>query len=343
MDAIPPRNRLGLYTGWIGVALAAARVGALLGEDALLDQASVLARRAALQPAEGREFDLLSGIAGGIAGLVVLRDALDDPSLLDLATPLGDELLRSADKTDAGFSWASEEVSGGFNLTGFSHGTAGIGWALMELSCATGQGRWRQAAEEAFRYERHWFDPASANWPDFRQTPRSGSKPSVPPPSAIAWCHGAPGIALSRLRAWMLLGDEVYWDEAVTALATTEAAVEAALQAVGENFSLCHGVAGIADIMCYGAGVLKEETRQDRRSGAGPLARRIAAMGIDRYGRPGRLWPCGITGTTPGLLLGLAGIGHFYLRQYDATIPSILMWREHPGKPTTSTSEMAKG
>jgi hypothetical protein len=31
-----------------------------------------------------------------------------------------------------------------------------------------------------------------------------------------------------------------------------------------------------------------------------------------------RVWPCGISGgQTPNLMLGLAGIGYFYLRLYD--------------------------
>ena len=39
-------------------------------------------------------------------------------------------------------------------------------------------------------------------------------------------------------------------------------------------------------------------------------------------------WPCGVVsgGETPGLLLGTAGIGHFYLRLYDSRgMPSVLL------------------
>jgi hypothetical protein len=44
------------------------------------------------------------------------------------------------------------------------------------------------------------------------------------------------------------------------------------------------------------------------------------------YAVPGKQWPCGISvGCTPGLLLGLAGIGYFYLRLYRPSIPSILL------------------
>jgi hypothetical protein len=39
-------------------------------------------------------------------------------------------------------------------------------------------------------------------------------------------------------------------------------------------------------------------------------------------------WPCGVPGggESPSLMLGLAGIGHFYLRLYDpASVPSVLL------------------
>src|SRR5436853_4555035 len=40
LDARPDRNRLGLYGGRVGIGLAAARVGSLLGEWSLLERAA---------------------------------------------------------------------------------------------------------------------------------------------------------------------------------------------------------------------------------------------------------------------------------------------------------------
>jgi lantibiotic biosynthesis protein len=58
-------------------------------------------------------------------------------------------------------------------------------------------------------------------------------------------------------------------------------------------------------------------------------------MGIERYERTGLMWPSGIndpSGTTPGqqetpgLMLGLAGTGYFYLRLANPmTMKSILV------------------
>ena len=70
-------------------------------------------------------------------------------SLLDLAARLADELLVSADKSDIGYSWASPGLKNQHNLTGFSHGTAGVAFSLLELFAVTGNGRYRDAAERA--------------------------------------------------------------------------------------------------------------------------------------------------------------------------------------------------
>jgi len=55
----------------------------------------------------------------------------------------------------------------------------------------------------------------------------------------------------------------------------------------------------------------------------------VAADGIRSYVKQGMPWPCGNggAGESPNLMLGTAGIGHFYLRLYDsqAVAPILLM------------------
>jgi lantibiotic modifying enzyme len=111
-------------------------VGALLDQEELLEHAARLVQRAAGE--SHGEFDLISGYAGAIAALVVLRDVLDDASLLNFAARLGEEMLKTADENGAGYSWKSVALPRQRNLTGFSHGTAGVDYALLELFRATG-------------------------------------------------------------------------------------------------------------------------------------------------------------------------------------------------------------
>lgn len=311
---------IGLYTGRIGIALVAARVGALLGEEEFIAAAAQLVSRSLDADKSDGEVDLLSGMAGAIVALLWLHDIIDGAPLLGVSAQLGDELLDRADKTDAGYSWNSKEFPRLRNLTGFSHGAAGIGYALLLLSQATGESRYDDAAKRAFDYERFWFDADAGNWPDFRGEPRRHRSRKRVLSFGTYWCHGAPGIAVSRLRAVQLLGDETCKAEAIAALQSTQRTVEDSIRSETGNFSLCHGLSGNAEVLLLGQQVLGSAWPDGLR-----LARAVAKVGIERYAKRGQNWPCGVaSGTTPSLMLGLAGIGRFYLRLYDPTLPSIL-------------------
>jgi lantibiotic modifying enzyme len=289
---IDSRYRAGFYMGWGGIAFAAARLGR---------------REEALRFASGMEIteesDLLYGSAGAIAGLLPL-------GLTGPAIGHGDALLARAERSDSGLSWRTLTGSDPEplrNLTGFSHGTAGIGWALLELWAATGERRFRDAAEDAFRYERACYSPEERNWPDYR-----GGASEY----ATAWCHGAPGVGFSRIRASQLLPAAGYREEADAAIATTEGSL---VHPSDRDFSLCHGLAGNADLLLYASQVLG-------RDSAAPAG--VMRAGIDRYEVKREPWPCGLhtAGELPGLMLGIAGIGYFCLRLTDpARYPTILL------------------
>jgi lantibiotic modifying enzyme len=221
----------------------------------------------------------------------------------------------------AGYSWRSPDFPNQRNLTGFSHGTAGAGYALLELFEATDDSKYLIAAEQAFRYERHWFDVAARNWPDLREEPAKGSRVRRPLSFTTSWCHGAPGIALSRLRAYELCNREEYRAEALTAIKTTREAVMVSLRSGVGNFSLCHGLTGNAEVLLHGCRVLGQKGVDESA-----LALAVADLGIDTYADRGLSWPCGTgSGETPNLMLGLAGIGHIYLRLHSSETPSVLV------------------
>jgi lantibiotic modifying enzyme len=322
-QSVPPGQRLGLFTGWTGIALAATQVGRLLGEAEILDKASELLRKCAEEEPDAVEFDIISGRAGAIAALIVLQDLLRDQELLTVATRLGEELIQTAVGSEGGCSWRGPAAFQWRDLTGFSHGTAGAGYALLELYVATGEGRFREVAEQAFNYERRWFDPAAENWPDFRRDPSERSRRPIGNAFATAWCHGAPGIAISRLRALEITGDATCRVEAVTALRTTQQAVALGERSGRGNYSLCHGIAGNAEILAIGREILGHEWNE-----AATLVLEVAHAGIERYARRGHAWPCGTgRGDTPNLMLGLAGVGYYYLRLANPAIPSIMLIR----------------
>jgi lantibiotic modifying enzyme len=106
--------------------------------------------------------DVISGNAGAIPALLEMYDLFHENRILELALSLGDELLSSSVKEQVGLSWDSR-VNGidsiKQNLTGFSHGAAGIGYSLLELFLETDRQEYCEAAKQAFAYENSWFNP----------------------------------------------------------------------------------------------------------------------------------------------------------------------------------------
>ena len=323
VEAISSSARLGLFSGWFGIALVAARLAILLGEPNLQTEAQHLLQRAFTEERDTHEFDLMSGRAGAIATLVVLNRISDDPELIDFAIRLGDELIETADK-EIGYSWQSPALRNHHNLTGFSHGASGAAHALFELYNVTGISKYFEAASQAFEYEQHWFNADAANWPDFRKDPSSPSGKRRTYPYMTFWCHGAPGIALSRLRAYEMTHNEQYKADAIAALKTTRTSVESALDGWAGNFSLCHGLSGNAEALIYGAEILNSEADENIAT-----ADIVARAGVERYASGNSPWPCGThVGETPNLMLGMAGIGHYYLRLHQPSVPSILILKK---------------
>ena len=318
--SVLPRYRLGLYTGWPGIALASARIGLLLGEEYLSVAARQLLVRCTREEAAGYEYDLLAGSAGAVAGLVLLHQMTGDAGLLEVAVDLGEELLEKAETGEAGHSWRSRQFPGR-NLTGWSHGAAGIAYALLQLYSVTDEARFRQAAEMAFEYERHWFVPKVGNWPDFRHDTNARRTSTRHLRFATFWCHGAPGIALSRLRAYEILREETYRAEAIAALRTTCRAVEAQLQSRQGSLTLCHGLPGNAEVLLHADRVLGSNVVGLSLRQLALAAARAGSQDFARQPRPGSADAL----DTPGLMLGLAGLGLFYLRICQPDIPSVIL------------------
>jgi lantibiotic modifying enzyme len=321
--------RIGAYSGWPGLGHAALSVARLLDEDSLRGPALALLDAAAALPPDPHQLDVLAGCAGAIAPLLLAHEELGAPaSLVEAAIGFGDHLIATAVRSAAGWSWGEHGAGDSrrpwiANLTGFSHGAGGIGWSLVELYRATGEARFREAGEGAFSYERHWFDEARGNWPDLREPEASGVPAADGPAFMTAWCHGAPGIGLSRLRAHEILGGDSYRREAEAAIRTTLASLEGGAEMSQNNYSLCHGMGGNCDLLLYGSAALGDPAWRER-------AEQIGRHGIAVHEEQQLPWPCGTFANVevPGLMMGLSGIGYFFLRlAAPGAVPSVLIFR----------------
>ncbi len=312
-------RNLGLYAGWPGVALAVARIGGLIGDARLVDNARALVASSASLTDDTREFNLISGSAGGMLALLSLARSLGESACLDSAERLGAALCERAERAPHGFSWRAPRQTRGKNLTGYSLGTAGVASALLELFAETRNDRYLETARQAFAYERHWFAPAHENWPDFRIQQNLPTKSKVLPLFQTAWCHGAPGIALSRLRARVLLKDPACEAELDCALETTARAIEHAVTSGGAVASLCHGVTGNVEILQHGC-----ERLDDRAGRLAASVRRGAAWILNHANQRLESPEKPPRPSDPGLMLGTAGLGLFLLRLARPATPSAL-------------------
>lgn len=315
---VPRPARLGFYSGTVGVAYAAARIGRALDRPEFLAGAAALLTDLPIDDDVSVALDVVSGAAGAAPVLLTLADWLGEPQFRSIALRLGDRLLRSATPQAAGgFSWADpgDEATGAPDLTGFSHGAAGMGWSLFALYRATGDARILHGAEQAFQYEGSWFRGTVDNWPDFRES----TAPGDPAPCGAAWCHGAPGIGLSRVRAMAISPAEIHRADAAAALRTCVRTLEALGADPHADGSLCHGRAGLCELTLELAGALHDEH-------AARVALDAAAYAAECHATSPAEWPCGVArGSNPSLMLGLAGIGYSYLRLADPTLASVLV------------------
>lgn len=338
LEDLPPTVRAAFYTGWTGPAYACTVLGSLLNDPALVRRGVEILEGLADYDPDGQGLDVLGGLAGAIPALLTVARQHDKPALMDQAIIYGQQLLTAARRSESGWSWAtvhSPQDGGAPDLLGFSHGAAGIAWALLELYQETNQEAYREGAEQAFRYERHHFSEEQQNWPDFRtlHDPPDGEDPK--PAFMMAWCHGAPGIGLSRLRAYQILGLDRYREEAETAVQATRLGLEKALTTGQGNYSLCHGLGGNTDLLLYTHEALHDE-------GLVAVAEQVGRHGVEAFHAARMPWPCGVRGAgeTPGLLLGTAGIGHFYLRLHDAAaVPPITILRPRQTEEVTQCKQ----
>ncbi len=320
LSRVPSGLESGFYTGYIGIAYALIRIGEILRRDYLLEVGSAMMDRLNGQAMDAQLVDVLSGSAGLIPILLLMAQRYDKPSLIGIAHTHGQNLIRRAVHVGEVCSWHTVDMAVFANLTGYSHGAAGISTALLELYGVTGDREYLDVALAGLRFEASVFNEKQKNWPDNRNM--NSTDPNAKPGTSMAWCHGAPGIGLSRLRSSVLLPDhEGIRADLELALATTAASLSALWKPGNGNYSLCHGAAGNAELMLMAGQQLgrPELTR---------VAEKVGEEGIDFYVKQGLPWPCGNggAGETPNLMLGTAGIGYFYLRLYDpVAVPSVLL------------------
>ncbi|MFJ9445998.1 type 2 lanthipeptide synthetase LanM family protein [Kitasatospora sp. NPDC101235] len=295
----------GAFNGLAGLAYALDCAAELLGERAIAAPVPELLAAAGRAAGADEQLDVIGGAAGGLAVAEALVSRYGSVAE-HLAASCAAVLLRQAETQPDGLpgavAWRTP-MAAGRPLLGMSHGAGGIGWALLRHAARTGAAAALCTGRSALAYENAGFDDSIGNWPDLReQVPRpwQPARDSRAVRHMHAWCHGAPGIGL--LRAGLPAELRTPEDDHALRRAVRSAA---AAGGVG-NDSLCHGDLGNLELFAAAAGAGITE--------AGAAHRRAGAAIVGRIEERGPV--CGTPGgiATPGLMAGLAGIGHGLLR-----------------------------
>lgn len=253
-------------------------------------------------------FDVVSGSAGCMAVLTSIIENTEDEEekklLIDIAYRNYNHLVRSSKAYQApdALSWSYGKVYE--PSSGFSHGNAGIAAFMAKFSNLIKDTSITSVIQNTLKLERMLYSQEHENW----HATVLKSKISH------GWCHGAPGILLSKL---MLLQygyiDTLLEEEIEIALRTTMT------KSFGYNPSLCHGDLGNLLILMHGAKVLHrhELSNQCYRVFQGLYENVIS-----------KRWRNGVfRGTTSlGLMVGLAGFGYSLLKFCEPDmVPNVLI------------------
>jgi type 2 lantibiotic biosynthesis protein LanM len=301
---------VGGFDGWGAWIYLLTHLSALWNEPELLVEAESYVEVLPESIPADRFLDVLGGTAGCLGGLLALYQCAPSERTLAAAVQCGDHLIASARQMETGIGWLTP-MTKERPLAGFSHGVAGISLMLLALESVTGEERFRTAALQGLAYERSLFSPEMRNWPDLRD--KDGAGVSNEDNFMLAWCHGAPGIGISRLCSLRYFDDDTIREEIDAALKTTLA------YGFGRNHSLCHGDLGNLELVLLASQKLDQPQWSEELN-------RLASIILESIKSQG--WLCGIPlgVETPGLMTGLAGIGYQLLRlAHPERIPSVLV------------------
>ena len=263
----------GLYTGDAGVGQAFLVRHALRGDAEALATAievgDALLQRAREEDDGGLSFgkqpDIIFGNAGTALFLLELGVAAKEQRFVDAARRAGKALLAEAVRVPSQAdgkrelpTWVLAMGGARIHMPGFSHGTAGVAYALVRIAAETGDKELLQAGIDGAQWlvENAVADGEGLKW----AAADRGEKTFMG-----GWCHGPAGTCRLFLLLHAVTGEQRWRDIALKgARFVIDYAANAEKQGKdGEKPyvppSYCCGVAGVVEFFCDLARVTKDE------------------------------------------------------------------------------------
>ena len=277
-----------------GISHGLARMSGLLHDAELGRWAGTAVELAATVNPAAAAPGWVAGSAGCLAAMVSVQAELGFGPAADLARACADRLCELVEETDGRCG------SDGDRADGFAAGPAGIGWSLV---------RFAETVHAETVHAETVFAETGAE-PRYLAAGQLAARRGVetsPPDDSSGWCSGAAGRLLAR----------TCLPEAAEGL-DEEARILAA-RPVLEDLSLCHGEAGVADVLTAVSAVTRSRAAHRAQRHRAGLLLDVVNRYASVCGTPGGL-------STPGLLNGLAGVGYGLLRLgFADRVPSALL------------------
>lgn len=198
---------------------------------------------------EDSQLDYLSGNAGAIVVAVMLYKETGNLKYYEIAADMEKDLWKKGQETGNGYGWRLKGTDG--PLAGMSHGNSGFLMAYAALYECNHKAEYADKIQLLLRYEDSLYSEKAGNWKDLRES--SGES------FMNAWCHGAPGILLSRMKL-----EELFPEDMQIKKDRLNAADSLFYGEQDEKICLCHGMSGNLLIMKkylrkYGNKKMKEQ------------------------------------------------------------------------------------
>nr|WP_313896615.1 type 2 lanthipeptide synthetase LanM family protein [Streptomyces sp. GC420] len=302
----------GAFSGLGGIAYAVAEVARLLDDPGIGEWVTPALRLAGAATGSEREPGVRGGTAGGLVCLLTgHRAAVGAAGGGGDGRAGGDGTANSRTEAWRAAAQCADRLleAGPPEEPGFAEGAAGVGWALLRFAEAGGGERYLRAGLAAL-HAAVGSRALARSGPRSEPVPRSRSGAGSRTRSGHwSWCRGRTGVALAIVDSPAALADPslAAWARETTAeLCRAEPA---------PDDSLCHGELGVLELLGHDS-LPVARTHWVRRAGALLVSAEEAGP---RCGTPGRV-------PHPGLLTGLAGIGHGLLRAgFPDLIPPALL------------------
>ncbi|MEC1543694.1 type 2 lanthipeptide synthetase LanM family protein [Bacillus halotolerans] len=286
----PLNDSISAFSGEGSLIYGLVHLGLLWNDQELIKQAKGRLRYVYEIVKKEKNLDFSGGLAGFIILCLNIFNEIRDDDYLNVALQAGDQLMIMLVENNI--------------TTGLAHGAAGYAWALGLLGELSQEEKYKAEAQKLLVYENTFYNDCTGNW-DKNADEKKGER------NRVYWCHGAPGIALSRIMLKDIINSRTIKEDIDIALRKliTEGGIE--------SHCLCHGTIGNADILLTAAEELNEGNF------------RIQALELTKTALTQKKVHGWVYGLDPraemdGFMLGSTGIGYCLLRMKSKKMPSVL-------------------